>query len=88
MSKPSVGFIGIGIMGRAMAGHVLEAGNAPGLPLGGPHPLHDEHRQHRDRHDLAARPQDPAGDLLVVERVDPVFFSDPMTAAMKALGMT
>jgi len=23
-----------------------------------------------------------------VERVDPVFFSDPMTAAMKALGMT
>ncbi len=24
----------------------------------------------------------------VVERVDPVFFSDPMTAAMKALGMT
>jgi ATP-dependent Lon protease len=23
----------------------------------------------------------------VVERVDPVFFSDPMTAAMKALGM-
>jgi hypothetical protein len=27
-----------------------------------------------------------AGDI--VERVDPVFFSDPMTAAMKALGMT
>jgi Lon protease (S16) C-terminal proteolytic domain len=24
----------------------------------------------------------------VVERVDPIFFSDPMTAAMKALGMT
>ena len=24
----------------------------------------------------------------IVERVDPVFFSDPMTAAMKALGMT
>ena len=23
----------------------------------------------------------------IVERVDPVFFSDPMTAAMKALGM-
>jgi ATP-dependent Lon protease len=23
----------------------------------------------------------------VVERVDPVFYSDPMTAAMKALGM-
>ena len=29
---------------------------------------------------------DVAGDI--VERVDPVFFSDPMTAAMKALGMT
>jgi hypothetical protein len=24
----------------------------------------------------------------IVERVDPVFYSDPMTAAMKALGMT
>ena len=24
----------------------------------------------------------------IVERVDPVFFSDPMTAALKALGMT
>jgi ATP-dependent Lon protease len=24
----------------------------------------------------------------IIERVDPVFFSDPMTAAMKALGMT
>jgi hypothetical protein len=24
----------------------------------------------------------------IVERVDPVFFSDPMTAAIKALGMT
>jgi ATP-dependent Lon protease len=24
----------------------------------------------------------------IVERVEPVFFSDPMTAAMKALGMT
>ena len=24
----------------------------------------------------------------IVERVDPVFFSDPMTVAMKALGMT
>jgi len=24
----------------------------------------------------------------IVERVDPVFFSDPMPAAMKALGMT
>ena len=24
----------------------------------------------------------------IVERVDPVFFSDPMTAAMKALGLT
>ncbi len=24
----------------------------------------------------------------IVERVDPVFFSDPMTAAMRALGMT
>ena len=24
----------------------------------------------------------------IVERVDPVFFSDPMTAAVKALGMT
>jgi ATP-dependent Lon protease len=24
----------------------------------------------------------------IVERVDPVFFSDPMTAAMKGLGMT
>ena len=24
----------------------------------------------------------------IVERVDPVFFSDPMTAAMKALEMT
>src|SRR5262249_16356622 len=24
----------------------------------------------------------------IVERVDPIFFSDPMTAAMKALGMT
>ena len=24
----------------------------------------------------------------VVERVDPIFFADPMTAAMKALGMT
>lgn len=24
----------------------------------------------------------------IVERVDPVFFSDPMTAAMKSLGMT
>ena len=24
----------------------------------------------------------------IVERVDPVFFSDPTTAAMKALGMT
>jgi ATP-dependent Lon protease len=24
----------------------------------------------------------------IVERVDPVFFSDPMTPAMKALGMT
>jgi ATP-dependent Lon protease len=24
----------------------------------------------------------------IVERVDPVFFSDPMMAAMKALGMT
>jgi len=24
----------------------------------------------------------------IVERVDPVFFSDPMTAAMKALGIT
>ena len=24
----------------------------------------------------------------IVERVDPVFFSDPMTAAMKAFGMT
>jgi hypothetical protein len=24
----------------------------------------------------------------IVERVDPVFISDPMTAAMKALGMT
>ena len=24
----------------------------------------------------------------VVERVDPVFFSDPLTAAMKSLGMT
>ena len=23
----------------------------------------------------------------IVERVDPIFFSDPMTAAMKALGM-
>lgn len=29
---------------------------------------------------------DVSGDI--VERVDPVFFSDPMTAAMKALGMT
>jgi hypothetical protein len=28
---------------------------------------------------------DVSGDI--VERVDPVFFSDPMTAAMKALGM-
>jgi ATP-dependent Lon protease len=27
-----------------------------------------------------------AGDI--VERVDPIFFSDPLTAAMKALGMT
>ena len=27
-----------------------------------------------------------AGD--VMERVDPIFFADPMTAAMKALGMT
>jgi ATP-dependent Lon protease len=27
-----------------------------------------------------------AGDI--VERVDPIFFSDPMTAAMKALGLT
>jgi hypothetical protein len=27
-----------------------------------------------------------SGDIM--ERVDPVFFSDPMTAAMKALGMT
>jgi ATP-dependent Lon protease len=27
-----------------------------------------------------------AGDI--VERADPIFFSDPMTAAMKALGMT
>jgi ATP-dependent Lon protease len=27
-----------------------------------------------------------AGDI--VERVDPIFFSDPMTAAMKALSMT
>jgi 3-hydroxyisobutyrate dehydrogenase len=26
MSKPPVGFIGLGIMGRAMAGHILEAG--------------------------------------------------------------
>jgi ATP-dependent Lon protease len=24
----------------------------------------------------------------IVERVDPIFFSDPTTAAMKALGMT
>ena len=24
----------------------------------------------------------------IVERVNPVFYSDPMTAAMKALGMT
>jgi len=24
----------------------------------------------------------------IVERVDPIFFSDPMMAAMKALGMT
>ena len=24
----------------------------------------------------------------IVERVDPIFFSDPMTAVMKALGMT
>jgi len=24
----------------------------------------------------------------IVERVDPIFYSDPMTAAMKALGMT
>lgn len=24
----------------------------------------------------------------LVERVDPIFFSDPMTAAMKALGLT
>jgi len=24
----------------------------------------------------------------IVERVDPIFFSDPMTEAMKALGMT
>jgi ATP-dependent Lon protease len=24
----------------------------------------------------------------IVERVDPIFFSDPMTAALKALGMT
>jgi ATP-dependent Lon protease len=24
----------------------------------------------------------------IVERVDPVFFSDPMTAAMKALGIS
>ena len=24
----------------------------------------------------------------IVERVDPVFFSDPITAAMKALGIT
>jgi ATP-dependent Lon protease len=24
----------------------------------------------------------------IVERVDPVFYSDPMTAAVKALGMT
>ncbi len=24
----------------------------------------------------------------IIERVDPVFFSDPLTAAMKALGMT
>ena len=29
---------------------------------------------------------DVSGDI--VERVDPIFFSDPMTAAMKALGMT
>jgi hypothetical protein len=29
---------------------------------------------------------DVAGDI--VERVDPVFFSDPMTAALKALGST
>jgi ATP-dependent Lon protease len=29
---------------------------------------------------------DVSGDI--VERVDPVFFFDPMTAAMKALGMT
>ena len=31
-------------------------------------------------------PGEVSGDI--VERVDPVFFSDPMTAAMKALGMT
>jgi ATP-dependent Lon protease len=29
---------------------------------------------------------DVSGDI--VERVDPIFFSDPMTAAMKALGMS
>ena len=29
---------------------------------------------------------DVSGDI--VERVDPIFFSDPMTAAMKALGLT
>ena len=26
MSKPSVGFIGLGIMGGPMAGHLIEAG--------------------------------------------------------------
>jgi ATP-dependent Lon protease len=29
---------------------------------------------------------DVSGD--VIERVDPIFFADPMTVAMKALGMT
>jgi hypothetical protein len=35
---------------------------------------------------LLGKVLDVSGDI--VERVDPVFFSDPMTAAIKALGMT
>ena len=38
------------------------------------------------RRDPGSKTLEVSGDI--VERVDPVFFSDPMTAAMKALGMT
>src|SRR5437867_2787833 len=51
MSKPRVGFIGLGIMGRPMAGHILEAG----------YPLTVHNRSRAKAEELASRGAGVAG---------------------------